>query len=227
MLMNTLITVGDVDMVKVNSQVPKGIVSNYNTSEIEYCNIVYMCIKQKGSSEYEIPQNLEHLVSQVLGDIYTLSPDLYDKDWTEYCYITIKKGYIQPNSFGNRDGFHIDGFKSDQRNFIWSDCDATPTEVAIGEFTLTDDHEKSLEDMLVQSSKCFKQQLTTNVLYDMNQQCVHRPTLNKTNEAVLRTFIKITFSKELFNCYGNAWNYKLPYIKPSTHRSECRNHTVR
>ena len=44
---------------------------------------------------------------------------------------------------------------------------------------------------------------------------------------------QVVFYQELtpgftfFNCYGNAWNYKLPYIKPSSHRSECRNHTVR
>lgn len=213
--------------MKINSIRPNGIMSKYNTDELEYCNIVYMCIKNIGSSEYNIPDNLKQLIDCVISDIYRLSSSLYDNDWTKYCYLTIKKGYVQPNSYGNREGWHIDGFLSDQENFIWSDCDATPTEVSIGEFDLTPDHEKSIDEMLVQSSYYSKHQLKSNVLYEMNQECVHKPTKNYTNKAVLRTFIKVTFSKELFNCYGNAWNYKLPFIKPSKHRGEFRNHSVK
>ena len=213
-------------MLCVHSKIPNGVVANYDVSELEYCNIVYMCIKQAGCSEYQIPSNLELLVNQVIGDIYKLNENLYENDWTKYCYLTIKKMYMQPNTLGNREGFHIDGFKSDQENFIWSDCAETPTEVAIGNFLLSNDHEKSLDEMREQSTKWFKYQLSTNTLYEMNQKCVHRPTVNNTNKAILRTFIKITYSKELFNCYGNAWNYKLPHIKPNKNRNEHRNHSV-
>lgn len=212
--------------IHVKSDIPNGVVSNYNVETLEHCNIVFMCIKQKGCSEYQIPDNLQYLVSDVLSDIYRLSPHLYDDDWTKYCYLTIKRSYIQPNTLGNRQGFHIDGFKSDQENFIWSDHSATPTEVAIGNFLLTNDHDKSLIEMNEQASKFFKNQLKPNTLYEMNQECVHRPTVNNLNVAVLRTFIKITFSKDLFNCFGNAWNYKLPHMKPTTFRNETRNHSV-
>lgn len=213
-------------MLLVHSEIPNGVVANYSVSELEYCNIVYMCIKQTGCSEYQIPDNLEPLVSQVISDIYELNEKLYEDDWTKYCYLTIKKMYVQPNTLGNREGFHIDGFKSDQENFIWSDCAETPTEVAIGNFLLSNDHDKSLVEMNIQATKCFKYQLSPNTLYEMDQNCVHRPTANNTNKAVLRTFIKITYSKELFNCFGNAWNYKLPYIKPHKNRNEHRNHSV-
>lgn len=213
--------------MEVLSCIPKGVIANYDTSRLEFCNIVYMCIKNIDSSEYQVPDNIYSLVSSVISDIYKLSPSLYNDDWTKYCYLTIKKMYIQPNSYGNREGFHIDGFLSDQDNFIWSDCEATPTEVALGTFILSDDHEKSLGEMSLQASKMFRQTLSTNVLYNMNQSCVHRPTNNRAAGAVLRTFIKLTYSKELFNCYGNAWNYKLPHIKPNTQRGETRNHTVK
>lgn len=219
-------TVGDVRM-EVLSCIPKGVIANYDTSRLEFCNIVYMCIKDIDSSEYQVPDNIYSLVSSVISDIYKLSPSLYNDDWTKYCYLTIKKMYIQPNSYGNREGFHIDGFLSDQQNFIWSDCEATPTEVALGNFMLSDDHEKSLDEMTLQASNMIKQTLSTNVLYDMNQSCVHKPSNNRADKAVLRTFIKVTYSKDLFNCYGNAWNYKLPHIKPSTQRSDIRNHTVK
>lgn len=212
--------------MKVYSNIPVGIKAEYDVSELEYCNIVYMCIKQAGCSEYQIPSNLEPIVNQVIGDIYKLNENLYDDDWTKYCYLTIKKMYVQPNTLGNREGFHIDGFKSDQENFIWSDNSAIPTEVAVGGFYLTNDHDKSLLEMHVQSSYMFKHQLDVNTLYELDQTCVHRPTVNNTNKAILRTFIKITYSKELFNCYGNAWNYKLSHIKPNRNRNEHRNHSV-
>ena len=54
-------------MLIVHSKIPNGVASNYDVSELEFCNIVYMCIKQAGCSEYQIPSNLEILVSQVIG----------------------------------------------------------------------------------------------------------------------------------------------------------------
>lgn len=213
-------------MLTIHSTIPKGINAEYDVESLEFCNIVYMCIKQAGSSEYSIPDNLKELVDSVISDIYTLSPELYDNDWTKYCYLTVKKMYVQPNSYGNREGFHIDGFLSDQENFIWSDCEGTPTEVSIGKFELSNSHETSLTEMMVQASYNFTEQLKPFNLYDMNQSIVHRPTKNLNSEAVLRTFIKVTYSKELFNCVGNAWNYKLPHIKPTVKRNQSRNHTV-
>lgn len=212
--------------LKINSKKPPCVIASYNVDELEFCNIVYMCIKQAGSSEYQIPENIRLLVEQIISDVYSLSPNLYDDDWTKYCYITIKKMFIQPQSLGNREGWHIDGFKSDQENFIWSDSDIVPTEVSLGEYNLTNDHNTSLTEMLLQSCDNFNLQLKSNRLYMLDQECVHRPTVNKTNDSVLRTFIKVTYSKELFNCIGNAWNYKLPHIKPNKHRFEHRNHSV-
>lgn len=210
--------------MKINSALPLGIQADFNVYELEYCSIVYMCIKQAGSSEYQVPDHLRALVDELLGKVYALKPSLYEDDWTKYCYLTVKRQYIQPHSVPNRYGWHIDGFKSDQDNFIW--CDTIPTEVSVGQFDLTDDHEISLEEMQeqAQAERHFCHSLHTHTLYLLDQECVHNVTMNKLNKAVLRTFIKITFSKELFNCFGNAWNYKLPHIKPTTPRKEIRNH---
>lgn len=210
--------------MQINSALPLGIQANFDVDELEYCSIVYMCIKQAGNSEYQVPEHLRSLVDELLGKVYALKPSLYEDDWTKYCYLTVKRQYIQPHSVPNRYGWHIDGFKSDQDNFIW--CDRIPTEVSVGQFDLTDDHEISLEEMQkqAQAERHFCHSLHTHTLYLLDQECVHNVTMNKLNKAVLRTFIKITFSKELFNCFGNAWNYKLPHIKPTTPRKEIRNH---
>ena len=62
-----------------------------------------------------------------------------------------------------------------------------------------------------------------NMLYAV---MCHRSAINSTDKTLLRTFVKITFTTELFNGFGNAWNYKLPHIKPSKYRDIERNHGV-
>lgn len=207
----------------VNSKIPPSLKCNYDVDDLEYCNIVYMCIKNINESTYHIPDNISQLVDSVISSINVLSHYMYDNDYRYYCYLTIKKMYVQPNGVGNRDGWHIDGFKSDQHNFIW--FDHIPTEVSIGEFELTNDHDKSLIEMRDANHDNIIQ-LDCNTLYDLDQNIIHRPNINNSDKSILRTFIKITYSKELFNCFGNAWNYKLPRIRPNKHRSENRNHGV-
>lgn len=208
------------------SKLPTGIPLQINTSTMDYCNHAFMCIKQEGSSEYSVPDNLQFLVQEILSGIYDLSEYLYNNDYRYNCYLSIKHEYVHGGSIGNRPGWHIDGFKSDQHNFIWYDC--IPTEVCTGSFNLTNDHDISLDEMDYQAidNDKFNHALPINTLYEMNQECVHRPTYNKMDKAVLRTFIKITYSKEQFNCIGNAWNYKLPHIRMTAHRNNHRNHSV-
>lgn len=210
----------------VQSILPAGIPLELDTSNMEFSNIVYMCIKQANNSEYKIPDNYSYIVNQIIGSIHHKSDYLYENDWKYNCYLTIKRRYVSPGSNDNRPGWHIDGFKSDQYNFIW--FDSIPTEVCAGRFDLSNDHEDSLEEMLIQSggNDKFVHTLSENNLYEMDQSCVHRTSINKMNKAILRTFIKITYSKEMFNCIGNAWNYKLPHIRYNKVRNETRNHTV-
>lgn len=210
----------------VQSKLITGIPLELNTSNMEFSNIVYMCIKQANNSEYHIPDNLEYIVNRVISSIYRSSDYLYQNDWKYNCYLTIKHSYVSPQSTDNRPGWHIDGFKSDQHNFIW--FDSIQTEVCAGIFDLTNDHDISLEEMHIQSieNDKFIHTLTKNTLYEMDHNCVHRPSYNKTDKAILRTFIKITYSTEMFNCIGNAWNYKLPHIRYNKTRNEIRNHTV-
>ncbi len=224
-MMYLRITVGDVNMI-IQSILPQSWPLKIDGEKLEFCNIVYMCIKQANNSEYKIPDNLAAVVNQIISSVHAISDHLYENDWKYNCYITIKRDYVAPNSTGKRPGWHIDGFKSDQHNYIWSDC--IPTEVCTGKFELSNDHEISLEEMLTQSrgNDKFTHTLLENTLYEMNQECVHRPSVNNTDNSILRTFIKITYSTELFNCAGNAWNYKLPHIVYDKKRSADRNHTV-
>lgn len=212
-------------MLYIESKHPVGIRVPLGVKNLEFCNIVNMCIKERGHYMYRIPENYYNIVDVLLDGVHKLDDLIaYSPDYN--VYLTMKKMYINPNTIGNRPDWHIDGFLSDQRNFIWSDCDATPTEVLVSDLVLTPDHAISIEEMTEQSVNGFKVQLKTGMLYYMDQECVHRPTYNNTNEAVLRTFIKLTFTKEDFNAIGNAWNYKLPHIVPTEQRKDTRNHGV-
>ena len=97
-----------------------------------------------------------------------------------------------------------------------------PTEVAIGKFNISEDHHKSLFE-IEEQVQVFTN-LESNTLYMLDQTCVHRPAINSTDKTLLRTFVKVTFTDELFNGFGNAWNYMLPHIKPTKNRSVERNH---
>ena len=209
--------------MQVNSIMPSGIYLD-PCMTFEYCNISNMCIKEKRHSEYSIPENLEFLVNQVLSTIYEASDHIYKNDWDYNCYLSIKHEYVNPGSLGNRPGWHIDGFKSDQHNFIW--FDALPTKIALGTFDLTNDHDISLVEMEEQAKTKTKLVLESKHLYEMSHELVHSPCRNDTDEPILRTFIKVTFTKETFNCMNNAWNYRLPHVQGYAKPKCTRNHGV-
>lgn len=203
----------------INSKVPEGIsILGLPTHNLEFCNVTYMCIKEpKGL--LQIPDNFLGMVGPVLTEL--LKHESFDD---EYVYFSLKKGHVSPYATPMRSGFHVDGFLSDDRNWILSD--AIPTTVAIGQFDVEADHESSLQSFDAQALLKNKVQLEPHKLYELDKDCVHASTKNCTNETIIRTFIKVVVSKEKFNGIGNAWNYKLPHIVPTAHRGSTRNHTV-
>lgn len=209
--------------IKVRSLPPEGAYLDLGT-DFEYCNISNMCIKQAGHSEYQVPENIEHVVYEAIAAAHELVEHLYHSDWTYNCYLTLKHEYVNPGSTGTRPGWHIDGFMSDQLNFIWFDC--LPTQVAVGEFELTLDHNISLHEMELAAKDKSVYPLLSKTMYELSQEVVHAPVANETNKPILRTFLKLTFTKDEFNCSRNAWNYKLSHVRGSKQSGASRNHGV-
>lgn len=204
----------------VNSKVPTGTpILGLNYNALEFCNFTYMCIKEP-FGDIRIPENLLGVVKPVVREVMASGSVLAE----DYLYISVKKSHVQPYTTAMRSGFHIDGFLSNDRNWILAD--SMPTQVAVGTFSITPDHEKSLIEMYEQSRHKDRVQLKPHTLYHLDHECVHAPVNNMRGETVVRTFIKVVASKELFNGYGNAWNYLLPHIKPTAKRGATRNHTV-
>ncbi|ADG59958.1 hypothetical protein Acj9p058 [Acinetobacter phage Acj9] len=209
--------------INVTSRTPPGVHLDFCT-DFEYCNISNMCIKQAGHSEYQIPANIEHIVWEAIAAVHELNEQLYNDDWLYNCYLTLKHEYVNPSSTGTRPGWHIDGFMSDQKNFIWSDC--LPTQVALGDFKLSLHHDLSLHEMERDVRGRPIVQLASKMMYELDQEVVHAPVVNETSSPILRTFLKLTYTKDEFNCARNAWNYKLPNVRGFKTPGASRNHGV-
>lgn len=204
----------------INSKLPEGTrILGLNYDALEFCNFTYMCVKEP-YGDIRVPENLVNIIKPVLKEVMK-SKHIHAED---YLYISVKKSHVAPYTTAMRSGFHVDGFLSEDRNWILSD--SLPTKVALGGFSVDADHEQSLEQFAVQARYKEHVQLKPHTLYFLDHECVHAPSLNPRPETVVRTFIKVVASKELFNGYGNAWNYLLPHIKPTAKRGSSRNHTV-
>ena len=197
----------------MNSKMPRVISKDLILCPEEFCYHVYMPIKV--GKIITLPDNLMWTAALV--------DSLLTKDWLEfdYWYLTVKHMWIC--GYGNREGWHCDGFGSNDVNYIWSDC--VPTEFCVQSFDLDEDHNKSLIQMeeQVKEENCVL--LEPNILVRLTPDMVHRPTFSK--EPVLRTFIKISCSNEVYNLKGNASNPNLKTVGcDKVDRQKFRNHPV-
>lgn len=133
---------------------------------------------------------------------------------------TVKRLYVVPGHNMNRPGYHTDGFLTDDINYIWSDVD--PTVFNIGHFDVAPDHELSLQQFKEQALPRRDIAYRDNELLRLDQYSVHRTA--SITDTHLRTFFKLSFSKERYNLVGNSHNYHFDYNWPMVERKAQRNH---
>lgn len=136
-----------------------------------------------------------------------------------YIYLTVKCLYQPPKSSFNRMGWHADGFLTDDINYIW--CDKYPTTFNSSEFKLTLDDAISMQEMeeqaLLRNNITYKE----NQLLRLNQYNIHK--VSDVTEGGMRTFVKISFSKDRYDLVGNSHNYELNYNWQMKERKIDRN----
>ncbi len=185
--------------------------------DAEMCFVQYLPIRiplQKSS--VVIPDNLKcygWLVQNAVYSEYIRGSD------HQYIYLTVKRVY----GTGNREGWHCDGFGTDDINYIW--YDSHPTVFFDGEMSLPYDHAKSMafmesnigdpDDLIMYPCKH---------LIRMTQSSIHR--VNPEVFTGLRTFVKISFSDSKYNLKGNAHNYSLNYDWEMVERKIERNDPI-
>jgi hypothetical protein len=143
-----------------------------------------------------------------------------DEAWEEtYIYLTAKHMYQVPNSSFNRHGYHSDGFMTSDINYIWSD--KFPTIFNTTNFNLTLDDRISIGEMEEQAIKENEITYPDKSLVRLNQYNIHKVGDNSTGG--LRTFVKLSFSKDKYDLIGNAHNHLLDYNWEMKERSVERN----
>lgn len=183
----------------------------------EMCFIQYLPIKiSMQKSHHAIPDNLKCYEWLVQNAVYS---ELLRGNNRRYIYLTVKRVY----GTGNREGWHCDGFGTDDVNYIW--YDSHPTEFFNGEMILPHNHTDSMgamEEAIKEADVML--QYPCNTLIRMTQSSIHR--VNPEVFTGLRTFVKISFSDSKYNLKGNAHNYLLDYEWEMHERNVDRNDPI-
>jgi hypothetical protein len=180
----------------------------------------YLPIKMAHNSIVEIPDRLKIFDHLICNCIYEEGYAwLFDK----YVYITAKHLFVTPQYWGNRPGYHTDGFMTDDINFIWSDCN--PTIFNTSNFNITPDHKQSLIEFETQAIPENEKTYPDNTLLKLDQYVVHK--VAPVTEQRFRTFVKISISREKYNLKGNTHNYLFDYKWEMVERGKDRNDTTK
>lgn len=203
-------------------------IANLKLDAEEFQHVVYMPVKAlDGGHHARLPDNLEWTrpaVDAVLRHLWgPRCPDLFES-W--YVYLSIKRSWVDAGTAGNREGWHIDGYGSNgDKNFIW--CDAVPAEYLKGTFNLPADHADCLERLEYLGDKRGSFFINDGTLepfqlYDLGS-TVHRCAIAKVSG--MRTFLKVSVSRDKYDLKGNARNPLLPSTHwPLKDRQGTRNH---
>jgi len=214
-------------MKKIYGSAPK-LVTELKCESEEMFFYQYLPIRMvdKGSAIL-LPKQLEFLrdlVNEAAKDfINEFGSEEYYKS---YMYLTVKRLYVSTGRNLNREGWHSDGFGTNDINYIW--CDSVPTEYFedILYFVPTECSE-ALEyfDNLGKlfSQSCMTDKINTNALYRLDETVIHSVGYYIGNP-IIRTFVKVSFSRDKYNLKGNSHNYLFDYKWEMKDRELERNH---
>jgi hypothetical protein len=163
-----------------------------------------------------IPPNLQ----QFSPLIQTIREDIPNKWHESFLYLTAKTLFVSGEYIGNRPGWHSDGFGTRDLNYIW--CDRCPTEFIESSFELPDDCEDSMLIMSEEASLKPKITYPDCHLLRLDPTVIHRSPVEF--ESGMRTFVKISVSRDRYNLRGNSLNHELPIDWDLKNRDETRNH---
>lgn len=144
----------------------------------------------------------------------------YDHCAESYIYLTAKTLFVQPGCIGNRPGWHSDGFGTSDINYIWHD--RAPTEFFSDAFHLPDD---CADAMAIMAQRAAGQPIVTypdKCLLRLDPSVIHRCPVNF--EPGMRTFVKVSLSKDRYNLVGNSVNHGLRERWEMLPRTAERNH---
>lgn len=182
----------------------------------EQCFTMYMPIKI-GEQMLSLPARFEPFSKMIAAAIAD-----YDQPF-KYIYLTVKNNYAKANQHQNREGVHVDGYLTDDENYVL--VSGEPTEyIQTAEFHGNPDDAASLDEFeklwQVAKNNNALQLMTPDHLYRLKKVLHASPIIQKNH---VRLFVKISFSNNKFNLKGNAHNYGLAYDWEMFDRGIIRN----
>lgn len=166
---------------------------------------------------FVIPSNLSQY-SAILDAIEAYDHEAFDG---RYVYLTAKTLWVSGGYIGNRPGWHSDGFGGSDVNYVW--YDRAPTEFLLDDFALPSDCADAMSHMEARAAGSGR--IVTypdKHLLRLDQRVVHRCPVDFADG--LRTFVKVSISKERYNLEGNSLNHGLSEQWPMMARGVERNH---
>jgi hypothetical protein len=192
----------------------------YDVPVKEFFSYQYLPVKMSGNHIIKIEPRL-NILSSLLGAISCdfVAYKGLNKFIDSYMYLTAKNRIVSPDCHFNRDGYHIDGYGTEDTNYIWSN--SSPTEFNFGEFNLSDDDSISLAEMAAQAKSENICVYKNNSLLRLDSTVVHR--VAKPTSVSPRCFVKVSFSESKYNLDGNSHNYEFDYSWEMLERKIDRN----
>ena len=92
-------------------------------------------------------------------------------------------------------------------------------------FDLSEDHNESMQQMEQQANNLEVYAFPNGTLLRLDNKCVHK--IDVPTDTHVRTFIKVSFSKNRYNLKGNAHNYLFDYNWEMKDRAPERNHPTK
>lgn len=192
---------------------------------------MYLPISVPNSLVYNLPPNLR--MFSPLIDI--ARADAGDFFIDSYVYLTAKTLWVEGDYIGNRPGWHIDGYGTNDLNYIWADRAPTEFMKVDPMVSLSDDCDislKQMEDlaawgeqlgMMLGKQYCSFHTYPDKHLLKLDNTVIHRSPVGFGSG--MRTFVKISISPERYNLKGNSINHLLPETHwPLVDRQIVRNH---
>lgn len=199
----------------------------------EFCFVQDLPIltPESGSLWLRVPSHVQALVPMAMM-VRNHLLQVFGERWLKqrYMYLTAKHTHVCYGQHQTREGWHTDGFGTDDLAFLW--CDSTPTLVLDKPMIVSTDDREALAQMQAEGKRClygqayngprYITQLDTNRLYMLDDQVIHSPAPAERDG--FRRFAKISVSKYPYDLEGNAVNDMLPTNwSPTRKRGEHRN----
>ncbi len=209
-------------MNKITVQGLPKVLGTYPIKVTETMFWLYLPIKMAGNKMVRIPDQLKQFKPLLEASVFDPNVVEPKEFFNSYVYITAKHMLVNPGFWGNRGGAHCDGFLTEDKNYVW--YDKNPTIFNSGKFEVTPDHVESLKEFEAQWDYKNEVIYPEYSLLELDPNIVHKvaPVIRYD----MRTFFKISLSKEKYNLVGNSHNYLFDYNWKMYNRGEVRNNPI-